>query len=102
MIEKLKRNFDSGIEKLKWFSGLLNERMKVEIAYFKLAGKAEKLRLEKEEFARMIGEKVFEGRHQLSVVVRDEEVKGFLKEMELVDEELKGLAETASKVGKET
>ena len=101
MIGKLRRNFEGGIEKLKWFSGLLNERLKVEIAYFRLAGRAERLRREKDAFARMIGEKVFEGRDQLPVVVRDEKLKGLLKEMEMVDEELNGLVEAASKAGKE-
>ncbi|MDA8388946.1 MAG: hypothetical protein M0Z58_09850 [Nitrospiraceae bacterium] len=101
MIEKLRRNFENGIEKFKWFSGLLNERLKVEIAYFRFAGRAEKLRQEKDEFAREIGERVFEERHQLSILARDENLKGLLKEMELVSEELNGLVELASKVGKE-
>ena len=101
MIEKLRRNFESGIEKLKWFSGLLNERLEVEIAYFKFAARAEKLRREKDEFARMIGERVFEARHQLSIIARDENLKGLLKDMEVVDEELNGLTELASRAGKE-
>ncbi len=101
MIEKLRENFNKGIEKVKWFAQLLDERLKVEIAFFKFAGKAEKLRKEKEELARAIGEKVFEDRLQLPLMARDENLKGMLKEMELVEEELNALVEHASKIGKE-
>ena len=101
MIEKLRRNFDNGIEKLKWFSGLLNERLKVEIAFFKYAGQAEKLRKEKDEYARAIGEKVFEERQQLSLLAMDAGLKSLLNEMELVDEELSRIVDQASRIGKE-
>ncbi|MDA8086661.1 MAG: hypothetical protein M0Z75_08175 [Nitrospiraceae bacterium] len=101
MIEKLRRNFESGIAKLKWFSGLLNERLKVEIAFFKYASRAEKLRRERDEFARAIGERVYEERQQLSLLARDENLKGLLKEMELVSEELDSMAEQASRMGRE-
>ncbi|MDA8171896.1 MAG: hypothetical protein M0033_09065 [Nitrospiraceae bacterium] len=101
MIEKLRRNFESGIEKLRWFSGLLNERLKVEFAFFRFASKAEKLRREKDEYARAIGERVFQERQQLSLLARDENLKGLLKEMEIVSEELDSMVEQASKIGRE-
>ncbi len=101
MIEKLRENFGKGVEKLKWFAQLLDERLKVEIAYFKFASKVEKLKREKEELARAVGEKVFEERQQLSLMARDEDLKGMLKEMELVNEELSALIEQTSKIGRQ-
>ncbi len=101
MIEKLRENFNKGVEKLKWFARLLDERLKVEMAFFKFASKAEKLRKEKDELARAVGEKVFEERQQLSLMARDEGLKGMLKEMELVNEELNALVEQTSKIGRE-
>ncbi|MDA8088189.1 MAG: hypothetical protein M0Z75_16015 [Nitrospiraceae bacterium] len=101
MIEKLRENFNKGVEKLKWFAQLLDERLKVEITFFKFASKVEKLRKEKEELARAVGERVFEERQQLLIIARDENLKGMLKEMELVDEELSALVEQTSKIGKE-
>ena len=101
MIEKLRENFNKGVEKLKWFAQLLDERLKVEITFFKFASKVEKLRKEKEELARAVGERVFEERQQLLIIARDENLKGMLKEMELVDEELNALVEQTSKIGKE-
>ncbi len=100
MIGKLRDNFNRGAEKLKWFAQLLDERLKVELAFFKYAGKAEKLKREKEELARAVGEKVFEERQQLSLMARDEKLKGMLKEMELVSEELNALVEQTSKIGR--
>lgn len=103
MIEKLRRNFNNGVEKLKWFAQLVDERLKVEMAFFKFAGKVEKLKKEKEELARAVGEKIFEERRQisLSLIARDEKLRGLLKEMELINEEISNLAEQASKIGKE-
>ncbi len=101
MIEKLRENFDKGVEKLKWLAQLLDERMKVEIAYFKFASKVEKLKREKEELARAVGEKVFDERQQLTLMARDEDLKGMLKEMELINEELSALIEQTSRIGRQ-
>jgi hypothetical protein len=36
MWRKVKDNLDSGVERVKWFSSLLNDRLKIEIALMKL------------------------------------------------------------------
>ncbi|MDA8168938.1 MAG: hypothetical protein M0Z59_04465 [Nitrospiraceae bacterium] len=100
MLERLRENFNRGIERLRWFSELLGERIKVEIAFFKLMGKAEELKRKRAELAQAIGEKVFESRQQISVICKDEYIQTVLREMEMLNEELTDLTERASNISR--
>lgn len=42
MWRRVKNNMDSGIEKIKWFSTVLSERMKIEFSVIKLLQEREK------------------------------------------------------------
>ena len=44
MWKRIKNNFDSGIERIKWFSSILSERMKIEFSVIKLVSDRDKKR----------------------------------------------------------
>ena len=88
MIEQVRRNFYSGVERIRWFSEVVSERIKIEIAVVKLMGKAERLKKEKDELARAIGERFFESRAQMPDTCKDGLIRNILIEMEMVNEEL--------------
>lgn len=103
MLRTLRESFDAGIEKIKWFAEFLSERLKVELAVFKLMGEQEKLKKKWDNLARLIGGKVFEGRNQAQWqqnVYKDEEVKNCLMEMELIEEEMNTLRARLSGAGR--
>ena len=91
MIEQVRRNFYSGIERIRWFSEIVSERIKVEIAVIKLMGKAERLKKDRENLAKAVGERVFESRARLSDSCKDDYIKNILIEMEMVSEEMEKL-----------
>jgi seryl-tRNA synthetase len=91
LIERVRRNFQSGIERIRWFSEVVSERIKVEIAVIKLMGRAETLKKEKADLARAIGERVFENRLELNGPCKDEYIKNILVDMEAVENELEQL-----------
>lgn len=98
MIEQVKANFQNGVEKVKWFSELFSERVKAEMAVFKLLGEAEKLKKERARLAKLIGERVFDTRESLAGVEKDQQIKDTLREMEMITEELNIILERAAQV----
>ena len=64
MWKRIKNNFDSGIERIKWFSSILSERMKIEFSVIKLVSDRDKKKKERAEKLRLIGERVFELKEQ--------------------------------------
>ncbi len=101
MWKRLKSNFDAGIEKIKWFSSLLSERLKIEFSIVKLLqdrGKKEKDRAEKMRF---IGERVFELRnHQDKNIFKDKEILETISELERIDAEIEDIKKKASEMSK--
>lgn len=100
MIEQVRRNFSSGIEKIRWYSGLVGERIKVEMAVIKLMGKADKLKRERERLAQSIGDRIFESRATLPDSCKDDFIKNILVEMEMVNEELDELTARMTGISK--
>ncbi len=100
MLSRVKENFRAGIRKFRWFAELVNARLKVEMAYFKVMGDAEKLKRERDKLAALIGEKVFEERDRLSFFGKDQQTKELLARMEVLGQEIEELREKASQIVK--
>jgi hypothetical protein len=60
MWKRLKNNFDSGVEKIRWFSSLFSERLKIEYLVMKLLYQSEQLERKKDELMKTIGQRVYE------------------------------------------
>jgi len=101
MWKKIKENFDSGTEKVKWFSSLLNERMKIEISLFKLLHQSSEMEKKRAELMRTVGERVFElrgrqGRHML----KDPVILEAMGDLEKLDAEIEDTKKKAAEIGK--
>jgi seryl-tRNA synthetase len=102
MINRVKRDLEEGIRKLKWFASLLSERVRVEISIFRLLYQSEELKKRRDELLKQIGEEAYEMRAQKSNVFETENVQAAIKEIEDIDAEIKETAEKASELSKIT
>ena len=101
MLLRFKKSLDEGVGKVRWFSSLLTERLKVEMAVIKLFRESDGLEKKRRELIEGIGERVFElrGRREMDIL-KDPEIKAALKELEPLEEELHELKEKVSEIGK--
>jgi hypothetical protein len=103
MLEQVKNSFSSGVGKIKWFAELFNARLKAELAVFRLMAEAEKMKKEKAELARAIGEKAFEefaASGSLAAFGKGAEIADIIKRMEILAGEINEIAEKASRVSR--
>jgi len=99
MITRIKKSFEDGVNRLKWFSSLLNERVRVELAVFRMMLQADSLEKRRSELVGSIGERTFELRDKGELnVFKDAIVRKALKELEELDTELRALKERVSKI----
>lgn len=99
MIEKLMANFTAGVEKLRWFSSLMSERLKVELAVIKLMNEARALEEKKKEVLMAVGERVFELRGHEQAILKDPALKETLKELGTLNKDLEDLKKRISEMG---
>lgn len=101
MWKRVKDNLDSGIEKVKWFSSLMNERVKIEISLFRLLHQSTEMEKKRAELMKTIGAKVFELRNrQEKHVLRDPAILEAMNDLEKLDAEIEDTKKKASEIGK--
>ena len=101
MWKRIKNNFDSGIERIKWFSSILSERMKIEFSVIKLVSDRDKKEKDRAEKMRLIGERVFELREQHDKnVLKDKVITSAISEIEKLNSEIEDINEKVSEISK--
>ena len=95
MLSRIKKDFENGVKKLKWFSTLLSERVRIEITIFKLLYKSEELKKKKDELLKNIGEEVYSMRGKEKNVYSNKEIISSIKSLEAIEPEIR---ETLDKV----
>ncbi len=101
MWKRIKENFDSGLEKVRWFSSLLNERVKIELSLFNLFYQSAELEKKRAALMKTIGERVFELRNASEKhILRDPVILDSLKNLEGLDAELEDMRKKASEIEK--
>ena len=100
MFGKVKKDLESGVGKLKWFSSLLSERIRIEITIFKLLYKSEEMKKQRDELLRRIGEEVYVMRGKDKNVYADKEVIDAIREIESLEPELKDTLDRASDISR--
>lgn len=101
MLRRLKNNFEAGIGKIKWFSSLLSERLKIEISIMKLLQQSEKMEKKREEKLKLIGQRVFELRnHTEKYILRDRTIMEAMRELERLDAEIEEIMKKASEISR--
>lgn len=100
MWKRVKNNLDSGIEKIKWFSSLLSERLKIELSVIKLLQERDKKEKDRAEKMRLIGERVFELRNHSGNIFKDKAIADSIAELEKLEAEIEDIKKKASEMSK--
>ena len=100
MLSRVKKDFESGLKKVKWFATLLSERVRIEIAIFKLLYKTEELKEKRDKLLRQIGEEVYEMRDKGKNIYSSKEVLDAIKSLESIEPEIRETLERASDFSK--
>lgn len=101
MIEKIKGSFDAGVQKIRWYSTVLSERLRVEAAVIKLLRDVAELEKRSEELKRSIGNRVYELREKhVANIFREPSVREAIAELEELDARINELRAKASDIGK--
>ena len=99
MLYSVKKSIEEGWGKLKWFSTVLSERIKVEIAVIKLLRESADLEKARETLAMGIGDRVFELRKSPDIsIYEDSKISAALRELEDVDAKLLELKKRATEI----
>lgn len=95
-MKKIFEDFRKGIEKVRWFAKLFAERLKIEIAVFRLLYDADRMNKTREKLLKKIGERVMELKgHDDKNIFRDTTIAEALGEIEKLE---KNMEETRAKV----
>ena len=98
---RVKNNLDLGIEKIKWFSSLLSERLKIEFSVMKLSNDRAKMEKDRAEKMRVIGERVFEIRKESDRnVFKDKAITDSIAELEKLEAEIEDIKKKTSDISK--
>lgn len=101
MWEKLKDNFERGIEQIKWFSSLLSDRLKIEYSVTKLLYKSEQMERKRGELMKKIGQRISELKgHSDSYIMKDRVIVEALNEIEKINSDIEAVKKEASEISK--
>ncbi len=101
MWKRVKDSLDSGVEKVKWFSSLLNERIKVEISLFKLLFQVSEMEKRRAELMRTIGERTFDLRQGPErQLLRDPVIQEAIADLEKLNAALEDVKKKVSEIEK--
>ena len=101
MLKRLKNNFDSGIEKLKWFSSMFSERITVELSVFKLLYHAEEMEKERDELMKAIGQRTYEMKAGPDRnILKDRVIADAMQEIERLTSEIESTKKKAAEISR--
>jgi len=101
MIKNLIENFKKGLEKFRWFAALFSERIKIEIAVFRLLYDHEEMNRKKDEILIKIGQRVVDLRDNTERnILKDRVIAESLIEIEGLDKSIGELKEKASEISR--
>jgi seryl-tRNA synthetase len=99
MVRRLKDNFDRGIEKIKWFSSLLSERLRIEYVVIKLLFQSDRLEKKRDELLKKIGQRVLEMKEHIDKqILRDRIIAESLSEIEKIKNDIDITKKKASEI----
>jgi DNA-binding transcriptional regulator GbsR (MarR family) len=103
MLKKIRENFENGIEKIRWFSSLFSERLKIEISVMRLLYESQQMEKKKDDLLRKIGERVRKLKEQGEThVLKDAAVVDALSEIDKMSREIDATVKKASEISKIT
>ncbi len=99
MLKRIKENFERGIEKIKWFSSLLSERLKVEYSVIRLLYQSEQMEKKKAELLKKIGQHVYENKgYPERSIMKDKVITETLSELDKIISDIEETKKKASEI----
>jgi len=99
MWTRIKRNFENGVDKIKWFSALLSDRAKIEISVMKLLYESDQMEKRRDELMKTIGRRVFELRESSDKHIRkDRVIAESVSEIEQISGDIQTTKKKASEI----
>ncbi len=103
MLKRLQEQIGEAIGKIRWFARFLAERVRVDMALFKLMYQSEKMEKQRDSLIRRIGERVVDCRATPEKnIFKDTVVAEALAELEAIDREIDEVRQKASEIGRST
>ncbi|MBI5634255.1 MAG: hypothetical protein HZA15_12350 [Nitrospirae bacterium] len=100
-MKKIIDDFRKGLERIRWFSTVFAERMKIEIAIFRLLYESDRTAKTREELLRRIGERVLELKdHHDKNILRDSVVAEAVAEINKLEKTIEDLKTRISEIGR--
>jgi len=101
MLKRLKNNFEGGVEKLKWFSSIFSDRIKVELSVFKLLYRSEEMEKERDALLKTIGQRVNEMKTGPERnILKDSIIADAMQEIERLNSEIESIKKKASEISR--
>jgi len=101
MLKRIKDNFENGVEKIKWASSLLSERVKIELSVMKLLYETDQLEKKKEDLMKIIGNRVSELKEYPDrQILKDSIIADALAEIEKITTEIDQTRKRASDISR--
>jgi hypothetical protein len=99
MLKRLKKNFDRGVEKIRWFSSVLSERIKIEFLVIKLLFQSDKMEKKRDDLLNKIGQRVYEMKDNSDrQVLKDRVIAEALSEIEIINNEIETTKKKAAEI----
>jgi hypothetical protein len=99
MFRRLKSNFDSGVERIKWFSSIFSDRLKIEFSVIKLLYHSTQMEQKRDDLMKKIGQRVYELKEQSDrQVMKDRIILETFSEIERINNEIESTKKKASEI----
>jgi hypothetical protein len=100
-VKKIIDDFRKGLERLRWFSSLFAERLKIEMAIFSLLYESDRVARTRRELLIKIGERVMELKdHQNKNILKDSVVAEAVAEIGRVEKTIEDLKTRVAEIGR--
>jgi len=99
MWTRIKSNLESGTEKLKWFSSMFSDRLKIELSVMKLLYESDCLEKKKDDMMKTIGKRIWELQGQPERnILKDTIIMDALGEIESINSDIDAAKKKASDI----
>jgi seryl-tRNA synthetase len=102
MYTRLKNDLEEGLNKIKWFAGLLSERVRIELTVFRLLYRAEELKKKRDSLFKKIGEEVYHMHNAEKSFHPSMEIMAIIREIEALEPQIREAVDKASEIDRIT
>lgn len=100
-MKKIIEDFRKGLERVRWFSTVLSERLKIEIAIFRLLYESDRMAKTRRELLIKIGERVMELKdHQDKNILKDSFIAEAVAEINTIEKTIEDLKTRVAEMGR--